>query len=225
MTFIFRDITSDSSLVETIWHAQSEHAGSFISTASTHWEMVVTGYKGKTIFTVRGPETRATTLRYQWIGAEWVGIRFKMGTFMPYLPPATLLNFRDVNLPESTNQSFWLQGSAWEIPTFENADTFVARLVRKDLIVRDAVVTDVLRGHSPDLSPRSLQYHFLRATGLTYKTVQQIERARQAKDLLKHGTSILNIVHRLGYYDQSHLTNSLTRFLGQTPAQIIRVSQ
>lgn len=225
MTFIYKDRPSDSSLVETIWHAQSERAGSFISTASTHWEMVVTSYQGKTIFTVRGPETQATSLHYQWIGAEWIGIRFKVGTFMPYLPPATLRNFRDVNLPEATSQSFWLQGSAWEVPNFENADTFLAQLVREGLLVRDPVVTAVLRGHPHDLSPRSLQYRFLRATGLTYKTIQQIERARQAKDLLEQGTSILNTVHGLGYYDQSHLTNSLKHFLGQTPAQILHNSQ
>ena len=225
MTFVYKDRPSDSSLVETIWYAQSEHAGSFISTASPHWEMVVTSYKGKTVFTVRGPETYATPLHYQSIGAEWIGIRFKPGTFMPYLPPAALRNFRDVNLPEATSQSFWLGGTAWEFPDFENADTFVARLVREGLLSRDPVVTAVLAGHPLDLSPRSLQYHFLRATGLTYKTIQQIERALQAKTLLEEGISILDTVHQLGYYDQSHLTNSLKRFLGQTPAQIVRVSQ
>jgi hypothetical protein len=59
MTFIYKDRPSDSSRVETIWQAQTEHAGSFISTASTHWEMVLTSHQGRTIFTVRGPETKA----------------------------------------------------------------------------------------------------------------------------------------------------------------------
>ncbi len=225
MTFIYEDRPSDSSFVEMIWRAQSERAGSFISIASTHWEMVVTRYKGKTIFTVRGPETRATPLHYQWTGAEWIGIRFKLGAFIPHLPPGILRDFRDVNLPEATSKSFWLHGAAWEIPTFDNADTFVARLVREGLLVRDPVVEAVLQGHPQNFSPRALQYRFLRATGLTHKAIQQIERARQAKTLLEHGASILDTVHRLGYYDQSHLTNSLTRFIGQTPAQIVRVSQ
>ena len=30
-------------------------------------------------------------------------------------------------LPEATGNSFWLNGSVWELPTFENADTFIAR--------------------------------------------------------------------------------------------------
>ena len=106
MTFILKERPSDSALVETIWHAQIERPGSFISGAASYWEMVVTKYGGKTIFTVRGPEIR------------------------------------------------------------------------------------------------------------------QIERARYAMTLLCQGTSILDTVYKAGYYDQSHMTNSLKRFLGQTPAQI-----
>ena len=220
MTFLFEDRPSDSAFVETIWRAQSERAGSFISIAATHWEMVVTRYRGKTSFTVRGPETKATPLPYQWIGAEWLGIRFKLGTFLPHLPPGRLLDRSDVNLPEATSQSFWLQGSAWEFPTFENADTFVERLVREGLLVRDPVVEAVLRGHPQALSPRSVQYRFVQSTGLTQRTIRQIERARHAAARLKQGVSILDIVHEAGYSDQPHLTRALKRFIGHTPAQI-----
>ena len=185
MTFLFEERPSDSSFVETIWRAQSERAGSFISLAASHWEMVVTRYRGKTTFTVRGPETKATPLHYQRRGVEWLGIRFKVGTFLPYLPPGKLLDRRDANLPQATSTSFWFQGSVWEFPTFENADTFVEWLVRKGLLVRDPVVEAVLRGHPQALSPRSIQYRFVQATGLTYKTIQQIARARHAKALLE----------------------------------------
>src|SRR5215216_3790282 len=166
MTFLVEDRPSDSSFVKTIWRAQSEGAGSFISVAASHWEMVVTKYRGKTTFTVRGPETKATPLQYQWTDAEWLGIRFKLGAFMPDLPPGNLRDRRDVNLPEATSKSFWLQGSTWEIPSFENADTFVERLVRAGLLVRDPVVDAVLQGHPQALSPRSIQYRFVQATGL-----------------------------------------------------------
>ena len=146
MTFRIEERPSDSSFVTTIWRAQSEGAGSFISVAATHWEMVVTKYRGNTSFTVRGPETKATPLDYQWSGAEWLGIRFKLGAFLPNLPPGHLLDRRDVNLPQVTSQSFWFHGSAWEFPTFENADTFVERLVREGLMVHDPVVEAVLQG-------------------------------------------------------------------------------
>jgi AraC-like DNA-binding protein len=50
--------------------------------------------------------------------------------------------------------------------------------------------------------------------------VQQIRRAWQATALLEQGCSILDTAYQLGYFDQSHLTNSLRRYMGQTPAQI-----
>jgi hypothetical protein len=225
MTFILEDRPSDSAFVETIWRAHSERAGSFVSIAASHWEMVVTRYRGTATVTVRGPEITATRLHYLRSGVEWLGIRFKVGTFLPDLPPGTLLDRRDAILPQASTTSFWLHGSAWELPTFDNADTFVAWLVRAGLLVRDPIVEAIVRGHPHALSPRAIQYRFVHATGLTYKTIQQIARARHAKALLEQGGSILDTVHEAGYFDQAHLTNALKRFLGQTPAQIARVRQ
>jgi methylphosphotriester-DNA--protein-cysteine methyltransferase len=115
--------------------------------------------------------------------------------------------------------------TSWEFPTYENADTFVNRLVRAGLLVRDPLVDEVMRDYPLDLSPRALQYRFRRATGLTHKTVQQIQRARQAATLLEQGCPLLDTAYQLGYFDQSHLTNSLRRYIGQTPAQISRAFQ
>jgi len=210
---------SDSPFVESVWHTQSENAGSFISSAVSQWEMVLMRYKGKTTFTVRGPETKATPADFP-ADAEWLGITFKLGTFMPDLLPGSLLDRQDMNLPEATAKSFWLYGSTWEFPTYENADTFVNRLVRSELLVSDPLVSDMMRDHPLDLSPRALQYRFKRATGLTHKTVRQIKRARQAAVLLEQGCPVLDTTYQLGYSDQSHLTNSLRRYLGQTPVQI-----
>ena len=125
-----------------------------------------------------------------------------------------------MDLPEANSQSFWLRGSAWQFPNYENVDTFIARLVREGLLVTDPVVDAVLRGYSPGFSVRSVQYHFLHATGLTSRTIQRIARARQAYDLLEQGVSILDTVFTAGYADQSHLTRSLKHFFGQTPAQM-----
>jgi AraC-like DNA-binding protein len=169
---------------------------------------------------VRGPETKVTTADMP-ADAEWLGIAFKRGALMPHLPPGKLMDRSDVNLPEATGQSFWLNGSAWQFPDFENVDTFVNRLVRSGLLIRDPVVEAVLQNRPPELSPRAIQYRFLQATGLTQKAFQQIERARQAMTLLRQGKSILDTVDEAGYFDQSHLTRSLKCFIGQTPAQLI----
>jgi AraC-like DNA-binding protein len=183
--------------------------------------MVVTRLQGRTTLTVRGPETRATTIECPAEG-EWVGIRFKLGSFMPLLPARDLSDRRDVNLPGSTSRSFWLNGSAWEYPDFENAETFVKRLVHDGLIAVDPAVSAALLGQRQDRSVRSTQWHFQRATGLTQVAIRQIERARRATNFLREGVSILDTVHQTGYFDQAHLTRSLKHFIGQTPAQIIR---
>jgi Helix-turn-helix domain len=217
---VFADRPSDSPFVERVWRCHSERAGRFLSVASSHWEMVVTRHRGAINLTVRGPETRATAIDCPADG-EWFGIRFKLGTFMPQLPVANLLDGQDVVLP-GTRRSFQLNGSAWEFPDFENAETFVTRLVKDSVIARDAAVEAALRGEPQALSLRSAQRHFLQATGMTHGTFRQIERARYATNLLMQGVSILDTVHEAGFFDQAHLTRSLKRLIGQTPAKVLR---
>jgi AraC-like DNA-binding protein len=224
MNFTFEVRPSDSSFVQSVSRTQSEGTGSFVSPAAIHWDMLVMRYRGKTTFTVQGPETKATHASVP-ADAEWLVITFKLGTFMPNLLPIRLLDRHNVNLPEATCKSFWLHGSTWELPTYENADTFVNRLVRAGLVVRDPLVEDMMQDYPLELSPRARQYRFRRATGLTHKAVQQIERARQAATLLEQGQPIVDTAYHLGHFDQSHLTNSLKHYLGQTPAQISRPLQ
>jgi hypothetical protein len=215
----FEERPSDSPYVEAVWRNRSESGGPFISMAVGHWVMVVTRLNGKTSLTVRGPETRATPA-YCPPGAEHIGVHFKLGAFMPYLPAGGL---RDgaLTLPEATGDSFWLNGSAWQYPDYENIDVFVERLARLGLLVREPVVDEVLHGHIKGLSVRTVQRRFLRATGLTHSAASQIDRARYATILLKQGVSILDTVYEAGYADQPHLTRSLKQYIGQTPAQLI----
>lgn len=219
MAFTFDQRPSDSPFVLSMWRTHSEADGSFISSASPYWGMVVSRYQGKMMLTIRGPETKATPAETI-AGCEFFGINFKLGTYMPHLPAKTVMDRQDLNLPEASSQSFWFHGSAWEFPTFENADTFIERLVREGMLTHEPVVDAVMQGHEPDLSPRAVQYRFLHATGLTQNTVHQIERARIATALLVGGVNIQDTVFEAGYFDQAHLTRSLKRFMGQTPAQI-----
>lgn len=218
MTLAIEERLSDSPLVERIWRSQSEGAGPLRSIALSHWELVVWTQHGKTQLSLRGPETRATLAEVP-AETEFFGIIFKPGTLIEHLPVKQLVDSA-IMLPSATGQSFWLQGAAWQIPNFENADVFVDRLVRQGLLVREPVVDAALSGHATELSIRSVQRRILRATGLTYGRIQQIERARHAAILLREGLSILDTVYKLGYADQPHLTRSLKRLIGQTPAQL-----
>jgi AraC-like DNA-binding protein len=183
--------------------------------------MVVSRVGGRTTLTLRGPETHASLADLPPDG-EWLGIRFRVGTFVPLVVPRRLADRRDVTLPEASTRAFWLNGSAWEHPGFENADTFVARLVARGFVAHDPCVADAVRGRGTSASPRTVQRRCLTAAGLTCGAIRQIERARYATLLLRDGVSILDAVDRAGYYDQAHLTRSLRHRVGLTPAAIAR---
>jgi len=224
MLLAFEERASDSPLIERVWRSWSTRAGSFLSIASPHSEMVVTRCRGEVFLTLRGPETKATVAECPADG-EWIAVRFTLGTFVPHLLPGNLSDRRDVTFPGATAHSFWLRGSAWDYPSFSNAETFVARLARRGLIVRNPIVDRMLDYHPHTLSPRTVQRHFLQATGLTHRAVRQIERARYATNLLKQGVSILDTVHEAGFFDQAHLTRSLKHLVGQTPGGIVRACE
>ena len=224
MFIVFEDRPSDSPLVERVWRCHSERAGTFLSMAASHLEMVVTRHRGRTFLTLRGPETKATQADCPAEG-EWLAVRFKLGTYMPQHPASNLIDRRDENLPGASSRTFWLDGAQWEYPNFENADTFVSRLVRNGVIAHDGAVGAALQGERRVLSQRSVQRHFLQATGMTHARFRQIERARYATNLLKQGVSILDTVHEAGYFDQADLTRSLRHLIGQTPARIIRATE
>jgi hypothetical protein len=210
--------SSRSPLVEETWQSRSEPEDSFISVAATHWEMVVTRQRGAAWLTVRGPETRATIVPIP-RDADFFGIRFSIGTFMPGLPPGRLAD-RMVTLPAATPRSFRLDGSAWELPRPDTAEVFVDRLVRAGLLVRDPVVADALRGDVEGFSTRSLERRVARATGLSPGAIGRIRRAERAVELLSRGVPASAVARRTGYADQPHLTRSLRRLVGQTPSQI-----
>lgn len=222
MKFVFDARPPESDLIDMIWQTQSEGGGSFISTAGTNMEIVFTKQVRGMWVTVRGPETKASNAPIP-EDADFFGIRFKLGAFLTNFPAANLVN-NGINLPEASGKSFWFNGSAWQFPSYDNADVFVHRLIRDGLLMYDDIVAGVLQNQPQYASIRTVRRRFLRATGLTHKDIQQIERARQAAALLERGTPILDAADMLGYFDQAHMTNSLKRFIGQTPAQILRVN-
>src|SRR5262245_40994090 len=220
---IFEDRPSDSPFVERIWRSHSLRAGTFLSVAASHCELVISRHRGSVRVTLRGPETKVTTADCPAEG-EWLGIRFALGTFLPDYPAARLRDRSDADLPTSA-RSFWLKGSEWEHPSFENAESLVARLAEAGLVARDSAVTPALGGDETALTRRSAQRHFLRATGITHRAHRQIGRARHAAHLLQQGVAIQDAVHGAGYFDQSHLTRSLRLLIGETPGQIVRREQ
>ena len=217
-----RDRRSDSPYVSSIMRGRTLRDDSPTRPAEYHWHMVFVRKDGEVRVVFVGPWTTAGVAHYA-EGAEILWIKFKLGTFMPHLPAGRFLDTETV-LPGASSRSFWLKGSAWELPNHENAETFVDRLVHDGVLVRDPLVDTVLRGQLQGLSPRAVRHRFLRATGLSQSRIRQIERAQQAATLLQRGNPISDAVHEVGYFDQPHLTRSLKQWIGLTPAQILRSS-
>src|SRR6266567_3765103 len=190
--FTFERRSSRPPMIEQTWQTRSEPEEFFISVAVSHWEMVVTRQRGTARLTVRGPETKATTSPIP-EDAEFFGIQFSLGTFMPGLPPGQLVD-SSLTLPRATKTSFWLDGSGWEFLGPDNADVFADRLVRAGLLVHDPVASAALQGDVEGLSTRSVERRVLRTTSLTHETIGQIQQAERAAGLLGQNVSPLNII-------------------------------
>jgi Helix-turn-helix domain len=216
--FTFERRSARSPMVEQAWRTHSEPEESFISAAASHWEMVVTRQRDSARLTVRGPETRATAASIPQ-DADFFGIQFTHGTYMPGLAPGRLVDSSFTATPAGKG-SVWLDGCRLELPDPENADVFVERLVGAGVLVHDPVAAAALRGDVAALSTRSIERRVARAIGLTRGAVRQIRRAERAVELLCHGLTPIDVVQEVGYADQSHLTRSLKRLVGRTPSQI-----
>lgn len=222
---LFEERLSDSPYVETVIYGRTVLTGSTIRPAEVSWHMVLRRLNDKVDLLVVGPWTSAGVISYV-AGAELLWIKFTPGTFLSHLPTSHLLDSETV-LPGAAKRSFWLGGSAWQFPDYENADTFVNRLVRADVLACDPVVNAALQDDQDrreEMPARTMRHRFRQSTGLSASHIRQVKRAQHAQDLLLQGTSILDTIDRAGYYDQPHLTRSLKQFIGYTPAQIIRMN-
>jgi len=223
MSAIFEGRGSDSPYIEMVWRGPVERDYSPVCPADVRWNLLFLNENGMAQVSAEGATTQFVP-KNQSEGREFLVIKFKLGVYMPYLPPDRLVN-GDAILPQAAGRSFWLFGSAWQPPDFENVETFVERLAREGALVRDPVIEAALQDQPPAWSSRTVRRRFLRATGLTPRIIHQIERAQRAAALLEQGVPIIDTVYQAGYADQPHLTRSLKRFIGHTPAQIARVRE
>lgn len=223
MSIIHEQRLSDSPYVEAVTHGWTMSDGSSIRPAEYNWHMVFVKENGRTHSLIVGPLTTAGVASWG-DGAEILWVKFKLGVFMPHLPVMDFLDSEE-SLPRAAGKSFWLKGATWQLPDFENVDTFVNRLVRDDILVLDSIVHAASRDQLLDIPSRTMRHHFLRATGLSQSRIRQMKRAQQAAALLQQGISILETVHEIGYFDQPHLNRALKQFVGHTPAQIAQSSQ
>lgn len=221
MLIAFEDRSSTSPYVERVWRCHSLGGGSFLSMAEGNIELVVTKLPGLAAVTLRGPSTYGESVECPADG-EWTTIRFALGTHFPRIQTGAMIDRHGLSLPVVGDTHFWLSGLKWEIPSFDDAETFVDRLALAGVIAREHVVDAVIEGDSIWMSRRSVQRRFVKTTGLTYGSLRQINRARHAASLLRDGWTVLDASYEAGYFDQAHMTKSMKRLVGITPAKLLR---
>jgi helix-turn-helix protein len=218
VSIVYETRPSDSPYVQSVTRGRTVSAASSIRPAESHWHMVFVWQHGEARPLLVGPWSGAGAVSWT-EDAELLWIRFELGTFMPRLPVKRFLD-TETMLPGAGGRSFWLDGSAWRFPDYENTEAFIGRLVRGGALVRDPAGGAALRGRPQELSARTMRHRFLQTTGLTQGRIRQVERAQRAAALLRGGASIPDAIYEAGYFDQSHMTRSLKRWVGRTPSRI-----
>ena len=218
MELCFGTRQSYSPWVDTVWTCTSEQVTEMTSVAGVRWVLVFWTQDGRAHASVTGPETRTGTVPVP-EGATFTGIEFAVGTSLRAMPTPALVD-AGVELPDTTCRTFRLDGARWETPDPDDAEALVERLVRAGIVVGDPLVAEVLRGHRPDVSGRTVERRFRAATGLTRGAVRQIERARTAAQLLAIGDSAADVVAKLAYFDEPHLARALRCYVGRTVRQL-----
>lgn len=214
----FETRASDSPWIASVWTCRSEQVAEMTSVATETWGLVFWEQDGAAFAAVTGPEGATGTAPVP-DDARFVGVQFAVGTALRTVVAPTLVD-SGIVLPDVTRRTFRLDGRRWETPDADDAELLVDRLVRHGAVVRDRVVTDVMRGERPVVSERTLQRRFRAATGLSRGAVRQIERARAAALHLVAGDEVSDVVERLGYYDEPHLARALRRYVGRTAVQL-----
>ena len=209
---------SDSPWIDAVWTCTSDHVAEMTAVAAVSWGLVFFEREGGAYACLTGPETRASAAPVP-EDATFVGIEFGVGTSLRAVPAPTLVD-GGLELPDATRGTFRLDGVRWETPGPDDAEALVKRLVRAGTLVRDPLVAEVRRGHRPAASARTVERRFRAATGLTQGAVRQIERARTAATLLADGIPVVDVVRRLGYFDEPHLARALRRYIGRTSRQL-----
>jgi len=218
MSFAYQERVANSPLVKNIWHTYSSGSGVFVAAPDGCWDIIFTKYDGKMYIAVNGQATTAVMVPYG-EGAESLGISFKPEAFLTRLPGERLVDAA-VDLAIVSKAAFHLDGQTYEIPTFENADSFIKKLLRGNVLAHNDIVGQVLGGHREVVSERTQQRHFLRTTGLTPYYFSQLKRAQKAVILLQQGKRPIDVALEAGYSDQPHMARAIKHIMGRTPAQI-----
>jgi AraC-like DNA-binding protein len=217
MSFLYEEKASASPYVDVIWQTIDQTDGTYLAAADACWDLVFTTTSTWTRVLLSGPSSRPTPVPYQ-AGNRNIGVRFTHGTYFTHVEPHSMCD-RTIALPMRDRHTFELADRPWPMPAYTEVDQLIDAFDTAGVLAHDAVIDAALRGLETAVSPRSVQRHFTRITGLSPQHVRQISRAREAVARLRTGEAIAEVAYELGYADQSHLTRDVKRLTGYTPGE------
>lgn len=209
-----------SPVVEAVTHTIFGADGQMLFRPDGCWDFAIMKTAAGVMVLRTGLTTTAVTHRFS-AGDEILSIAFKASSYMSLMPGERMRD-EGVVLETIGRDRFWLGTDVIEIPTFDTVDGFVEKLVKSSIVEDNTVVASVVSGHPMAMSERTMQRHFLKTTGLTYKTFTQIERAQKAVALLQQGRTAADVAFALGYADQPHMIRSIKAIMGETPGAIAK---
>jgi hypothetical protein len=220
MGLIFNAVAGEIPLVQRVWWASCDAPTRFTSAAKAS-SMIAFARSGDGLTVhVRGPETTGTSLTCA-EGWEFFGVELRLGAYLPLYPPSGLTDLNDALLPTLPGDRILLDNRDWEMPTVQNIDVFVNRLVRAGVLIFDPLVDEIRHGERPrGMSERIAQIRFRRSVGISHRKLDSIEHAQHAAQLLTAGRSIADVVAASGYYDQPQLARAMRWATGHTPGEL-----
>ena len=210
---------SDNPYIETVWRSTNLTDGVYHATPDGSWDLIVLiDSAGNKHMMLTGQATKTYDVPYQ-AGTSSIVISFVAGAYMPHVPAVKIVDLVEV-LPNADAGHFILNGHTFAFPTYETAEVLVEQLVSTGVLAMNTVVTAALSGHPLATSHRTVQRHFTQTTGVTQKSMEQINRAQQAVKMIQTGAKPVDVAAEAGYTDQAHLSKSLKRIMGTPPSDV-----
>lgn len=214
----YREWRLPSPLMRCAWEAVAETNGVWVQPATEFWGLGFASTAAGTSAELMGPLAAPMELPVS-AGDRFWGVELHAHVFLAGIAKADIAAFQTLPVSDDTvtlgNQTFSVRGPA-------DLGQLVTVLATAGALTADADVASAL-GVRPAASmpARTLRRRVLAVAGMSRQRVASVRRARAAYALLGAGMPIPEVVDRLGYADQPHLTRSLRRLAGRTPREIL----
>lgn len=223
MSFTYEDKQIDSQSIDKIWHTITISDGIYTANLDGNWDIIITKGPHFVSVSVNGIGKEAVSVPYV-AGIESIGIALKPGVFLRDHKGKDIVDSQHV-LVEGDVSFVDIGSFRFSIPNFDSAEAFIIELAASGVLLTDEIVASLKSQNTKLASKRTMRRHVSETTGLTPHFLNQIERAKYAANLLQQGTSIAQVALDAGYSDQSHMTKSVKKIMGVTPAQLLAESQ